>query len=366
MDRKISLLIGFIGILLLIFGIWYFRVIVAYILIAAAISVIGQPILKLINKIQFKTYKIPAGITASITLIILWVSLVLFFKILIPYIVSETHVLASIDVTILYKNLEQPLNDIFLFLQNLGFFENQESFESYLTSKLFSFFNTSYLTNILSGFTSIFGNIIIASFAISFITFFFLKDATMFSNGILLLIPDKLVDETSHILKSIRNLLSKYIIGIFLEVFMIMILVTLGLWLVGIEFQHAIICGLVSGIFNIIPYVGPWIGAIFGILIGIATNMHLQFQTELLPLVGFMLIIYALIQTIDNVLFQPLIYSSSVNAHPLEIFLVIMMAGSMAGIGGMILAIPAYTVLRVIAKEFFSNFKVIKKITQNI
>ena len=136
--------------------------------------------------------------------------------------------------------------------------------------------------------------------------------------------------------------------------------------LVGIEFQHAIICGLVSGILNIIPYVGPWIGAAFGIVIGIATNMNLPFQTELLPLIGFMLIVYAVVQTIDNVLFQPLIYSSSVNAHPLEIFLVIMMAGSMAGVGGMILAIPAYTVLRVIAKEFLGNFKVVKKITQNI
>lgn len=366
MDKKISFLIGFLGVILLIFGIWYFRMIVTYILIAAAISVIGQPFLKLINRIEFRNRKIPIGITASVTLILLWALLIAFFKTLVPYIISETNVLSSIDVVTLLKNLEEPLNDIFILLQNHGFFENQESFESYLTTKILSIFSTSSITNIASGLTSIFGNLIIAAFAISFITFFFLKDATLFSNGVLILVPGNHEEEVSHVLKSIRNLLSKYIIGLFLEVFMVMLLVTFGLWLVGIEFQHAIICGLVSGILNIIPYVGPWIGAAFGIIIGIATNMHLPFQDELLPLIGFMVLVYAIVQIIDNVLFQPLIYSSSVNAHPLEIFLVILMAGSMAGVGGMILAIPAYTVLRVIAKEFFSNSKVVQKITKNI
>jgi predicted PurR-regulated permease PerM len=135
---------------------------------------------------------------------------------------------------------------------------------------------------------------------------------------------------------------------------------------VGIAFQHAVICGLVSGILNVIPYVGPWIGACFSILIGLATNINLPLQPELVTLLGLMVLVFATVQTIDNVVFQPLIYSSSVNAHPLEIFLVIIMAGSIAGIGGMILAIPSYTVFRVIAKEFLSNFKVIQKITQNI
>ena len=67
-----------------------------------------------------------------------------------------------------------------------------------------------------------------------------------------------------------------------------------------------------------------------------------------------------------GILFQPLIYSSSVNAHPLEIFLVIMIAGSLAGIPGMIIAIPLYTVIRVFAKEFFNKFKVVKKLTKKI
>ena len=89
-------------------------------------------------------------------------------------------------------------------------------------------------------------------------------------------------------------------------------------------------------------------------------------MSHTLPLLGFMTLVFALVQVIDNVLFQPLIYSSSVKAHPLEIFLVILAAGSMAGIVGMILAIPVYTILRVVAKEFFDNLKIVKKITENL
>ena len=63
---------------------------------------------------------------------------------------------------------------------------------------------------------------------------------------------------------------------------------------------------------------------------------------------------------------QPTIYSERVKAHPLEVFLVILVAGYMAGVLGMLLAIPSYTVLRVLAKEFFSEFSLVKKLTQNI
>ena len=58
--------------------------------------------------------------------------------------------------------------------------------------------------------------------------------------------------------------------------------------------------------------------------------------------------------------------TSSVKAHPLEVFLVILIAGNLAGVGGMILAIPVYTILRVIAKEFFDQFELVRSITKDI
>ncbi len=81
---------------------------------------------------------------------------------------------------------------------------------------------------------------------------------------------------------------------------------------------------------------------------------------------GYMMLVFCITQLIDNLVFQPFIFGKSVYAHPIEILIVIMMAGSLAGITGMILAIPAYTVLRVFAKEFFNNFRVVQKLTEKI
>ncbi|PKP11799.1 MAG: AI-2E family transporter [Bacteroidetes bacterium HGW-Bacteroidetes-4] len=366
MDKRVRYIIGFIGIALLVAGLWYFRSLVAYVLIAAAISILGQPLLKLLTKLKIKKKSMPQSLAAAITLILIWGAIILFFSLFIPLVIHEANILSQIDVNTLYSRIQEPLEHIQQALLNLGLFENSVDFQNYITTRLMSVLNVTYLSNIFSGLTATLGNLLIAFFAISFITFFFLKDASLFSDGLMLVIPDQFSDEIKHILNSIKSLLTRYLGGIIIEVILVMILVTLGLWLVGIGFEHAVLCGLFSGILNVIPYIGPWIGAAFSILIGVATNIDLPFQSELLPLIGWMVLVFATVQTIDNVLFQPLIYSSSVNAHPLEIFLIIMMAGSLAGIGGMVLAIPTYTVLRVIAKEFLSSFKVVQKLTKNI
>ena len=121
--------------------------------------------------------------------------------------------------------------------------------------------------------------------------------------------------------------------------------------------------GLILGILNVIPYVGPWLGFFIAIIMGVASHINLDFPTVVVPLIYYMIIVEAITHLIDNVVFQPIIFSNSVKAHPLEIFIVVLAAGFAAGIPGMILGIPAYTVLRVFAREFFYNFKAVQKIT---
>ena len=150
------------------------------------------------------------------------------------------------------------------------------------------------------------------------------------------------------------------------RIIMVGLLDTIGLNLVGFEFSHAVVIGLFCALFNVIPYLGPFIGAVFGLLVGLALNINADLMNHTLPMLGSMAIVFIVVKVIDDVLFQPLIYSSSVKAHPLEIFLVILAAGSMAGVLGMMLAIPAYTILRVIAREFFVNLKIVKKLTENL
>ena len=145
-----------------------------------------------------------------------------------------------------------------------------------------------------------------------------------------------------------------------------MILITIGMTIAGIDFQQALVMGLILGILNVIPYVGPWLGLFIAIIMGVASHMNQDFTTVVIPLVTYMIIVEAITHLIDNIVFQPVIFSNSVKAHPLEIFVVVLAAGFAAGIPGMIFGIPAYTVLRVFAREFFYNFKAVQRITSSL
>ena len=167
-------------------------------------------------------------------------------------------------------------------------------------------------------------------------------------------------------LYSVKRLLTRYFIGIMIQSTCIMFLVTIGMTIVGIDFQQALVMGLILGMLNVIPYVGPWLGLFIAIIMGVASHMNQDFNTVVIPLVSYMIIVEAIVHLIDNVIFQPVIFSNSVKAHPLEIFIVVLAAGFAAGVPGMIFGIPGYTVLRVFAREFFNNFKAVQRITSSL
>jgi predicted PurR-regulated permease PerM len=367
MNKNIRYLIVVLGIAFVGFILWFFKSIVAYILIAAVLSLIGRRIVNFLNKIQYKKFRIPNAISALITLALFWTIILLFFRVFIPLVATQASELSNIDADAVIENLSDPIEKIEGVFKKYNISSNgNQSMEQYLTDKFIELVNVSALSDFFSSIASVLGNIFIAAFSISFITFFFLKDKGLLYDGILLVVPDKYLENIKHILSSIKKLLTRYFTGIVIQVSGIIVLVSIGLIIVGVDFSNALVIGLVVGLMNVIPYIGPIIGAILGLILGLATNLDLSFYTELLPLLGFMSIVFIVVQVIDNILFQPLIYSSSVNAHPLEIFLVIMIAGSLFGITGMILAIPTYTILRVVAKEFFNNLKVVKKLTEKI
>jgi predicted PurR-regulated permease PerM len=222
------------------------------------------------------------------------------------------------------------------------------------------------IQNFLGSIVSILGNVVVAIFSITFITFFFLKDQHLFYESILMWIPDKYVDNVTRALNSIKKLLTRYFIGIVIQSTCIMILIDIGMTIAGIEFQQALVMGLILGILNVIPYVGPWLGLFIAIIMGVASHINQNFSTVVVPLIYYMIIVEAITHLIDNVVFQPVIFSNSVKAHPLEIFIVVLASGFAAGIPGMILGIPAYTVLRVFAREFFFGFKAVQKITSSL
>jgi predicted PurR-regulated permease PerM len=341
--------------------------IVSYIIISAVLSLIGRPLVDLLGRIKIKGVLIPKALRALTALVTIWVLLVLFFYFIIPLVASELKQLAQIDPNAFLTTLQEPMQklettiDVFMVNGHHEF-----TVQKFVSSKISSIFNSSFVSSIFTTFASVLGNVFIALFSITFITFFFLKDENLFAESILSLVPDKHVEAFKHAMLSTRKLLVRYFFGISLQTISVFSIVTAGLTISGLGFNHSILIGLIAGILNIIPYLGPLMGTAIGILLGIATHLNLELYSELLPLIGWMLVVFATAQLIDNFVFQPFIFSSSVDAHPLEIFLVIMIAASLGGVLGMILAIPLYTISRVFAKEFFNKFKVVKKLTQKI
>ncbi|NMC38869.1 MAG: AI-2E family transporter [Bacteroidales bacterium] len=357
----------FFGILLLLAAIWYFRNIVVYILVSGVLSIMGRPLVDMFCRIRIWKLRFPRALSALITLLIIWGMILLFFYIFVPLVTKQINYFSTIDSEKIVRLIEGPIEKIEkLFVSLNPSISDKLSLKEYITSKVSDVLSIDMIQNFMGSIPGILGNIVVAIFSITFITFFFLKDKHLFFESILMWIPDKYVDNVTRALNSIKNLLTRYFIGIVIQSTCIMILIDIGMTIIGIEFQQALVMGLILGILNVIPYVGPWLGLFVAIIMGVASHINQDFNTVVVPLVYYMIIVEAITHLIDNVVFQPVIFSNSVKAHPLEIFVVVLAAGFAAGVPGMILGIPAYTVLRVFAREFFYGFKAVQKITSSL
>lgn len=365
MNTRGRYFIAILGVVLLGLMFWYFSNIVTYLLIAVVVSFIGRPIVNFLNRLSIRGWKVPSALAAGVTLLLIWLAAILFFRTFIPLIAAQAQALSTINVDSAIRSLDAPIQKIEQFISEYTT-DGDFNLKAVVIENIRSVIKISDVSILFGSVAGTLTNLFIALFSVSFITFFFLKDSSLFSEGVVLITPARNEEGVRHVLDSIKKLLMRYFVGLLVEVTLVGFLVTIGLWIVGLPFATAVVVGLFAGLMNVIPYVGPMIGAAFGMMIGVVTNLNVDFYTVTLPLLAYMAIVFASVQIIDNIVFQPLIYSNSVNAHPLEIFLVIIMAGSMAGILGMMLAIPIYTVLRVIGKEFFNQYRFVNKLTRNM
>ena len=233
---------------------------------------------------------------------------------------------------------------------------------SFLTDQIKSIIGLSGVGSIFSGIFGFLGSAFIAVFSILFMTFFFLKDGSLFHKMIVTLTPNSQVEKMESVMISSSFLLTRYFSGLIIQITIVTVMVSSGLAIVGSE--HALLLGFLAGIFNLIPYLGPLASTALGLLI-VATTYTGDPSGWGLQIL-YTAIVYGIAQLVDNFFTQPFIFSNRVMAHPLEIFIVISMAGLLGGVSGMVLAIPGYTLIRIVAGEFLSGFKFIDALTENI
>lgn len=341
---------------LLLYFLYQIQNILIYLLVSLILTLIGSPILKFLKeKLKFK------HTLATITVLSIYFLIIFgFIMMFIPLIISQGQNLSLLNTTEIEKNSLELIQKINTFLEQHHIDStkvfNANSFKTFINFNTVPNFLNSILGTI-SGFGMGFGSVL-------FITFFFLKDRPIFMEGAKLLIPDSHEEKILNSAEKINLLLSRYFIGLLIQLFIVFLLYTIVLFIFGIP--NALVIAFLCAVLNIIPYLGPLIASVFAAVLTMLGNLGSDFQSEILPTTIYVLIGFWIVQLIDNNFSQPIIFSKSVSSHPLEIFLVILIAGFSFGILGMIIAVPLYTILKVICKEFFPDNEFIQNITKNI
>ena len=345
-----------IGIALLLFLLYKIQSVIVYIAIAAIISLIGRPIiLFLTNTLKFRN--ILAVLTTMGILVSLFVGLVVMF---IPLVAEQGRNLSLLNIEQLQQNIEG------LYLEIISYFEiNQIDLQqSIKKSNVLTKIDYSLIPNFLNAVVSGLGSFSIGLFSVLFISFFFLKDSKLFESGIITLIPDNKESRWKKSSTKIKDLLSRYFVGLIFQILILFIIYTIVLLIFGIN--NAIVIAFLCALLNLIPYIGPLVSAVLMIILSMSSNLGQSFSEVILPKTSYVMIGFVIAQLVDNFFSQPFIFSKSVKSHPLEIFLIIIISGILFGITGMIVAVPVYTVIKVILKEFLSENKVVQSLTKDL
>jgi predicted PurR-regulated permease PerM len=347
-----------------VFFLWYFSNIVTYIVIAILLSLMGNPLVKRLNKIRFGKRKMPHGISATLTLFTMMLIFGLFVLIIVPLIIRQANVIASIDVNALIDHYQGPMHSLNEFLVQYNVISSGETIAMYIESQLSNLLDLTKFTNFFANLVTATGSVFMGTFIIMFLTFYFLLEENLAKNFILLLTPDDQMLNMERILHDSKLLLVRYFHGILLEIAIMMTLESAGLLIFGVP--NAILIGFFGGLMNVIPYLGPIIGATLGVILASLSELSVGNYDQVFITIITVLAVFGGANLVDNFILQPQIYSRRVKAHPVEVFLVIILGGQLAGIAGMVMAIPTYTVVKVIAREFAQRMKLVKFLTRKM
>ena len=336
---------------------YIFSNILVYFIVSVVLTTLLRPLVNYVSQLHFFSIRVPriiAVLLAFALLVFVFGVLVVLF---IPLISDQVELISSLEYDAVYDQITNPLSRVesFLLERELVTDRSPGFLVVELKNSIDNFFATLDVTTLLNNIVSFAGGLSIGLLAVIFITFFLLYEKGMIRRGIISLIPNAYFEMTIAAMYKMEQRLSNYLLGLLFQAFSIFSIASLGLSI--FEVDYALTIALFAAVANLIPYAGPLLGSLFGLIVGVSTNQDLITSSDYGWMVAKIIAVFSTVQLIDNLVLQPLIFSKSVKAHPLEIFVVIFAGATLAGIPGMIVAIPVYTVLRVMSLELYKGVK---------
>ena len=343
------------GVCILLWLLLQLKTLLIYMLIAGIVSLIGRPI----NQLLMKRLEMKTVLATTISIVLLLGVLISIFSLFVPLLIQQGQNLSLLDVDLLKINIQTLAEEISIYFQlDNSFWQQQISVDN-----LFKNVNLGLLPELLNQTLELLGGFTIGLFSVVFILFFFLKDSYLQEQIILALVNDKVSNRVEKSIEKTKRLLSRYFLGLLLQISILLIIYSIVLAIFQVE--NAFIIAFLCALLNLIPYLGPIVGAVLMILLTMSSFIGSDFSSIILPKTIYVMIGFFIGQLIDNFFSQPFIFSNSVKSHPLEIFIVILASGTLLGPVGMIIAIPLYTTIKVIAQEFLAENKIVKALTKN-
>ncbi|MBO6586955.1 MAG: AI-2E family transporter [Gracilimonas sp.] len=347
LERVVKFILGAAAIAVALLILYNYSTLVVFLILAMILSYILDPFA---NRLQ------SAGLnrTFGITLILATVILILVFisTSVIPIIANQmaelTAQLSIENIRRIAVQVENQLTNKFEFLPD-GFLEEN------ITAVLNELFNVNQISTIVSDALSIFTNIFSAVLVVPFAAFFFLKDGSKIRRDLLQLVPNKYFETTLTVIDKIEKRLGLYFRSVLFQSFLVALSSWTTLSVAGLD--NAMSVGIAVGLANTIPYFGPILGYFLSIIVSII-------ETGNFSLVAACILAIFVVQMLDNIVFQPMLFSRSADMHPVAILFIILIGAETAGIIGMLVAIPIATVVKITITQVswsFNNYQVFRR-----
>jgi len=354
----VSLLLGFA---LLIFLGWYFSSITAYIVISLIVVLLCSPVKELLKKIHFKRFRVGNSLASALSLTIVAGILFGLFAVLYVPLSEQVRAISALDAE-QFEHFNQTVEQADMLLKEYGILDADDNLEQIVTTSTLNYVRNINLSSMFNSVFQLIGGLFLGIFSVLFISFFFLKDIPRLRRAAVNMFPTERQSKMTQIFTRSKALLSNYFIGLFLEILIITGLQYVILILLGVP--NALLISVIGGVLVIVPYIGVVIACVLGCVLAALSAFTAGVDTTIIVWKVLITIIFC--RLLDSFFLLPYIASKSVKAHPLEIFIVVLLFGYVAGMAGMMLGIPAYTVIRIVAQEFFGDNNFVKTFTKSL